>query len=80
MLALRDSRGNTPLHLTAINNHTDAAQYLVSFKINFMHTSLRNSSLEQSKRAVAILINRKRIIVIENRSQRKLKNIEYSKY
>uniref|UniRef100_A0AAF5PHV2 Ankyrin n=1 Tax=Wuchereria bancrofti TaxID=6293 RepID=A0AAF5PHV2_WUCBA len=29
ILALRDSRGNTPLHLTAINNHTDAAQYLL---------------------------------------------------
>lgn len=29
VLALRDSRGNTPLHLTAINNHTDAAQYLL---------------------------------------------------
>uniref|UniRef100_A0A915PU10 ANK_REP_REGION domain-containing protein n=1 Tax=Setaria digitata TaxID=48799 RepID=A0A915PU10_9BILA len=29
ILALRDSRGNTALHLTAINNHTDAAQYLL---------------------------------------------------
>ncbi|EFO25551.2 hypothetical protein LOAG_02939 [Loa loa] len=29
ILALRDSGGNTPLHLTAINNHTDAAQYLL---------------------------------------------------
>ncbi|VDM94068.1 unnamed protein product [Onchocerca ochengi] len=29
ILALRDSHGNTPLHLTAINNHTDAAQYLL---------------------------------------------------
>ncbi|CAG9538119.1 unnamed protein product [Cercopithifilaria johnstoni] len=29
ILALRDSRGNTPLHLTAINNHIDAAQYLL---------------------------------------------------
>ncbi|KAM3725521.1 Espin [Dirofilaria immitis] len=29
ILALRDSRGNTPLHLAAINNHTDAAQYLL---------------------------------------------------
>ncbi|OZC10390.1 hypothetical protein X798_02697 [Onchocerca flexuosa] len=29
ILALRDSHGNTPLHLTAINNHIDAAQYLL---------------------------------------------------
>ncbi|VBB33502.1 unnamed protein product, partial [Acanthocheilonema viteae] len=29
ILALRDSCGNTPLHLTAINNHIDAAQYLL---------------------------------------------------
>lgn len=30
VLALRDLRGNTALHLTAINNHIDAAQFLVS--------------------------------------------------
>uniref|UniRef100_A0A0N5AMI4 ANK_REP_REGION domain-containing protein n=1 Tax=Syphacia muris TaxID=451379 RepID=A0A0N5AMI4_9BILA len=29
VLALRDLRSNTPLHLTAINNHIEAAQYLV---------------------------------------------------
>ncbi|CAJ0584793.1 unnamed protein product, partial [Mesorhabditis spiculigera] len=29
VLSLRDSRGNTPLHLTAINNHHDAAVFLL---------------------------------------------------
>ncbi|CAJ0959338.1 unnamed protein product, partial [Mesorhabditis belari] len=29
VLSLRDSRGNTPLHLTAINNHMDSALYLL---------------------------------------------------
>lgn len=28
-MTLRDTRGNTPLHLAAMNNHLDAALYMV---------------------------------------------------
>uniref|UniRef100_A0A183TZG6 ANK_REP_REGION domain-containing protein n=1 Tax=Toxocara canis TaxID=6265 RepID=A0A183TZG6_TOXCA len=30
LLTIRDSRGNTPLHLAAINNHVDAAHFLLA--------------------------------------------------
>ncbi|TMS39523.1 hypothetical protein L596_006033 [Steinernema carpocapsae] len=34
ILTLRDARGNTPLHLAAINNHVDIAQYLLDTGAN----------------------------------------------
>ncbi|PAV62690.1 hypothetical protein WR25_20419 isoform B [Diploscapter pachys] len=51
VLALRDSRGNTPLHLAALNNHLDAALYLLE---NGSDARLQNSA-GNSAQAVAQL-------------------------
>ncbi|VDM98406.1 unnamed protein product [Thelazia callipaeda] len=51
LLTLRDSRGNTPLHLVAINNHIDAAQYLLE---NGAETGLLNIA-GQTAEAIAYL-------------------------
>ncbi|CAD6195223.1 unnamed protein product [Caenorhabditis auriculariae] len=51
VLAIRDSRGNTPLHLAAINNHLDAALFLLE---NGADSQLVNST-GNSPQAIAAM-------------------------
>uniref|UniRef100_A0AC35TYJ7 ANK_REP_REGION domain-containing protein n=1 Tax=Rhabditophanes sp. KR3021 TaxID=114890 RepID=A0AC35TYJ7_9BILA len=51
VLGIRDSRGNTPLHLAAINNHSLIAQYLISYLVNTRATNnLSQTALEIARK------------------------------
>ncbi|VDN18326.1 unnamed protein product [Gongylonema pulchrum] len=76
VLTLRDSRGNSPLHLAAISNHTDAVQFLLE---NGAEPRLLNNAGETAETIARVQKNfqlEKLLLYWKERKQKRTKELQ----